>query len=342
MAHSTLSRRDLTAKTSAAAKVISDLQSHGYPAYFYIGTPEGVIHYGSKVIEELVTNNLDDIMNHPQYMHTPSDVNADDSVRASENIAILRSNLTKTESAMKMMDLRLYLTSLIPKVVPHGNRQTLYKANNRPIWFPGHLIWQPMNKFSGDELRVILTACYNHFGLDIPVRPDPPQPMSPGRRRRIMSNYRQMKQCFTQGTQTTPSTSPIAGHTTPSLMSVGVVTSNISPLSVSTAPSTAEVHLLPSTPEDTSEQTSPIMTRLQPMVVTAEVHPLPPNSRVQQTHPILTTLQHMEVPTTSANTTTSLTHRMPLPAVENTQCSALTELRRTQRLRNQKRTYPFM
>ena len=132
-------------------------------------------------------------MNHPQYMHTFSDVNADDSVRASENIAILRSNLKKTEAAMKMMDLRLYLTSLIPKVVPHVNKQTLYKPNNKPIWFPGHLLWQPMNKFSGDELRVILTACYNHFGLDIPVRPDPPQPMSPGRRRTIMSNYRQMK-----------------------------------------------------------------------------------------------------------------------------------------------------
>ena len=195
------------------------------------------------------------------------------------------------------------------------------------------------------------------------MRPDPPQPMSPGRRRTIMSNYRQMKQCFTQGTQTTPSTSPIAGHTTPSLMSVGVVPINSSPLSVSTAPGTAEVHLLhpisrvqqtspilttlqpmlvPSTSEDTSEQTSPIMTTLQPMVVTSEVHPLPPNSRVQQTHPILTTLQPMEVPSTSANTTASLSHRMPLPAVENTQRSALTELRRTQRLRNQKRTYLFM
>ena len=128
-------------------------------------------------------------------------------------------------------------------------------------------------------------------------------------------------------------------------MSVGVVPINSSPLSVSTAPGTAEVHLLhpisrvqqtspilttlqpmlvPSTSEDTSEQTSPIMTTLQPMVVTAEVHPLPPNSRVQQqTHPILTTLQPMEVPSNSEQTSPIM-------------------LRRTQRPRNQKRTYPFM
>ena len=101
-----------------------------------------------------------------------------------------------------------------------------------------------MNKFSGHKLRDLLTVCYNYFGLHIPVRPDPPQPMSPGRRRTIMSNYRQMKQLFTQGTQTTPSTSPIAGHTTPSLMSVGVAPINNSPLNLFTAPSTTEVHSL--------------------------------------------------------------------------------------------------
>ena len=95
--------------------------SHGYPTYVYLDSPEGVIHYGSKAIEELVTNNLDDFMNNPQYMHTPSDVSADDAVRAFVNIEILRSNLQRTEHAMKMMDLRQYLTSLIPKVVPHGD-----------------------------------------------------------------------------------------------------------------------------------------------------------------------------------------------------------------------------
>ena len=148
--------------------------------------------------------------------------------------------------------------------------------------------------------------------MDIPIRPDPPQPMSPGRRRKIMSNYRQMKQWFTQGTQTTPSTSPTAGHTTPYLMSVGTAIA---------------------VPSTSSEQTSRILTTLQPMTV-----PVTFADTSEQTSPILTTLQPMAVTSTS----TRKSHRMPLPVVENTQRSSLTELRRTQRQRNQKLPFPFM
>ena len=55
MAHNTLSRRALASKTNAVGKYINDFESCGYATYFYLGTPEGPIHYGSKAIEEHVT-----------------------------------------------------------------------------------------------------------------------------------------------------------------------------------------------------------------------------------------------------------------------------------------------
>ena len=55
MAHNTLSRRALASKTNVVGKYINDFESCGYVTYFYLGTPEGPIHYGSKAIEEHVT-----------------------------------------------------------------------------------------------------------------------------------------------------------------------------------------------------------------------------------------------------------------------------------------------
>ena len=70
-----------------------------------------------------------------------------------------------------------------------------------------------MNQFDHDQLRAIISACYNHFGFDIQVTPDPSQPISPSNRRRILRNYRQFKQRMTQGTQTSPPTSPFTNQT---------------------------------------------------------------------------------------------------------------------------------
>ena len=55
MAHNTLSRRALASKTNVVGKYINDFESCGYATYFYLGTPEGPINYGSKAIEEHVT-----------------------------------------------------------------------------------------------------------------------------------------------------------------------------------------------------------------------------------------------------------------------------------------------
>ena len=96
MAHSTLSRRALASKTNAVGKYVNDFESCGYPTYFYLGTPEGPIHYGSKAIEEHVTNHLDELMIHPQYRHTQMDFNADESVRVSHEIERLRANIQET------------------------------------------------------------------------------------------------------------------------------------------------------------------------------------------------------------------------------------------------------
>ena len=87
MAHNTLSRRALDSKTNSVRKYIGDFEGCGYATYFYLGTPEGPIHYGSKAIEEHVTNHLDELMINPQYRHTQRDFNADESVKVIYEIA---------------------------------------------------------------------------------------------------------------------------------------------------------------------------------------------------------------------------------------------------------------
>ena len=95
MAHNTLSRRALDSKTNVVRKVVGDFEGCGYATYFYLGTPEGPIHYGSKAIEEHVTNHMDELMSHPQYRPTQRDFNADESVRVIHEIETLRANIKK-------------------------------------------------------------------------------------------------------------------------------------------------------------------------------------------------------------------------------------------------------
>ena len=295
MAHSTLSRRALASKTNAVGKYVNDLESCGYATYFYLGTPEGPIHYGSKAIEEHVTNHLDELVSHPQYRQTQRDFNADESVRVLHEIERLRANIQETEAKMKMMELRRYAVALIRKVVPVGTKNIYSNINNKPVWFPADLEWKHMNLFDHHQLRAIISACYNHFGFDIQVTPDPSQPISPSNRRRILKNYRQFEQRMTQGTQTSPPTSPITNQTAQQTSPLATPSTSFAPQAIPSrlpaAPSYTtsgsslndELPPLHRVSEDLQQTGSSTFTTLQPMLI--DTTAIPPSSTVAPVEP---------------------------------------------------------
>ena len=322
MAHSTLSRRDLNSKTNAVGNYVTDFECRGYAAYFYLGTPEGPIHYGSKAIEQHVTNHLEEIISHPEYRPAPRDFNADESVRVLRNIEILRANLHETESKMKMMELRQHAVNLLQKVVPAGTKKIYSNLNNRPIWFPEELEWKHMNLYRQNELRTIIAACYEHFGLDVqvtpapltpgPLMPDPSQPMSSSKRRGIKRHFKEFEQRMTQGTQTSPVTSPITEQT---------------------AQQTS-----PTTTPSTSFTPQPIIPSKLPAASPSSTDDLPilhPVDDAQQMSSRLTTLQPMSLDTSAfpARGTD------PSPILEPNPQSTLVHLRRTQRQGKGKRNH---
>ena len=285
MAHNTLSRRALDSKTNVVRKVVGDFEGCGYATYFYLGIHEGPIHYGSKAIEEHVTNHMEELMSHPQYRPAQRDPNADESARVIHEIEILRANLKKTEAKMKMMELRQYAVNLMRKVVPVGTKNLYTNKDNKPEWFPASLEWKHPNEFKDHELRPIISACYNHFNLHIPVTPDPSQPVSASKRKRIQEQFRQFEERMSQGTQTSPE---------PSLHTHQTVAQQTSPLATPSPP--FEPQPIPSRlPGAPSYKSSSSSTEELPIL-----HPVSANEDVQQTgSSTFTTLQTMSVDTTA-------------------------------------------
>ena len=128
---------------------------------------------------------------------------------------------------MKMMELRQYAVTLMRKVVPVGTKNLYTNKDNKPEWFPASLEWKHPNEFKDHELRPIISACYNHFNLHIPVTPDPSQPVSAGKRKRIQEQFRQFEERMSQGTQTSPE---------PSLHTHQTVAQQTSPLATPSPP----------------------------------------------------------------------------------------------------------
>ena len=128
-----------------------------------------VLYVGNMAITDHIRQHLHEITSNPAY-HSPPPRPSDEEV-IKKYIKDLKDNSPKEEN-MNMKQMRKFAIELMTIMVPDAKFKTRYSnQDNKPKWFPTDLIWQQMNLFNHDQLRRIISACYGHLGIQVPIYP---------------------------------------------------------------------------------------------------------------------------------------------------------------------------
>ena len=169
MSVNSLTKREITAMVVNMEKIISKLQINGIPAHGFINTPDALHFIGDYAITDHIKNHLEEITMNPKYNSPPPKQTDFGSIKAA--IEELRLN-NPEESTMNSNVMRLFAIKLLATVTPAcGQRGRYQNKANRPTWFPIEMPWEQLNVNNHDELRKIISACYEYYGIDAEVIP---------------------------------------------------------------------------------------------------------------------------------------------------------------------------
>ena len=198
MARQVLTKRQLEAKCRKAEEIVEDLQYNGCPSFFFAQMSDRLVYAGNEAIKQHIRHYLEEITNNSDY-HPPSESAINDEEILLDKITQLRSGYP-LEAEMKMMEMREFVVNLMRIMYPRVHKK-LYSPENSPSWFPVNLVWKNMKLFCHDELRQILSSCYEHLGMTIQVYPIDSSV-------KIRKISKQLHTLRAQTTQTSPQHSP--------------------------------------------------------------------------------------------------------------------------------------
>ena len=86
MATDMLTPRQITSKLHVISKIVSQLEASNIAAFFYMQSANGSVFYGDKAIERHIKENLEEIMDQPDFLQIvePSQIVKDRIINAIE------------------------------------------------------------------------------------------------------------------------------------------------------------------------------------------------------------------------------------------------------------------